>query len=130
MDSPLPNSEQIEHNDTEECSDKTADKHDRALAVVQRVLKARGVRSYVIHLHSLSLFGDGRPFPLGKRRRYTPELVIHGDTGWVIAAVTMGSRSGCYMVSMPRGSGVETVPSERPERVANLVLAALPGGRS
>jgi hypothetical protein len=114
----------------EECNSATAEKHDRASATVQRVLKARGARSYIVHMHSLKLFGDGRPLPLGQLKRYTPELVIHSDAGWVIAVVTIGPRSGCYMVSIPRGPGIETVPSDRPERVANLVLAAQPGGRS
>ncbi|MEV6868374.1 hypothetical protein AB0M44_46270 [Streptosporangium subroseum] len=114
----------------EECNDATAEKHDRALAAVHRLLKVRGVRPYIVHLHRLSLFGDGRPLPPGQHQRYTPELVVHSDAGWVIAVVTMGSRSGCYMVSIPRGPGIETVPSERPERVADLVLAAQPGGRS
>ncbi|GAA4219420.1 hypothetical protein FHR32_000387 [Streptosporangium album] len=129
MDSPLLNSRQIEHNDAEECSDAKAEKHDKALAAVQRLLKVRGAHSYVVHTHHLSLFGDGRPFPLGKRQRYTPELVVHSDVGWVIATVAIGQRSGCYLVSISQGPNLETVPSAHPEMVANLVLTAQPAAQ-
>lgn len=78
----------------EECSDATAEKYDRALTAVQRLLKVRGARSYVVHTHCLKLFGDGRPFPLGTLKRYTPELVVHSDAGGVIAVVTMGPLAG------------------------------------
>lgn len=130
IDSPLLDYEQIEHNDAKECSDAKAERHDKALAAVQRLLKVRGAHSYVVHTHHLSLFGDGRPFPLGERQRYTPELVVRSDAGWVIATVTMGQRSGSYMVSIPKSPDLEAVPSAYPERVANLVLAAQSGSQS
>ncbi|MEV6861253.1 hypothetical protein AB0M44_09645 [Streptosporangium subroseum] len=44
--------------------------------------------------------------------------------------MTMGERSGCYLVSMRDGRDIETVPAEKPERVANLILAAQFGERA
>ncbi|MFJ2031560.1 hypothetical protein [Streptosporangium sp. NPDC087985] len=111
-------------------SDATAEKHDGALAAVQRLLKVRGVRSYVVHTIALKLPGDGRPFLLGERKRYAPELVVRSDAGGVAATVTMGPRSGCYLVSIPNGPDLQAVRSGHPEKVVNLVLAAQPGGRA
>ncbi|WP_329428871.1 hypothetical protein OG339_06355 [Streptosporangium sp. NBC_01495] len=68
----------------------------------------------------------GRPIQLGEAKRYAPELVVHSDAGRV-ATVTMGARSGCYLVSLP-GSDLQTV--REPQQVADLILTARPGGRS
>jgi hypothetical protein len=114
----------------EEVSGKTAEKHDKALAAVQRLLSVRGVRSHVVHTITLKLFGDGRPYSLGQRGRFAPEPVVCSGAGWVVVTVTVGSRSGCYLVSMRDGRDIETVPSAAPEKVANLVLSAQFGGRS
>ncbi|MEV6865303.1 hypothetical protein AB0M44_30375 [Streptosporangium subroseum] len=123
-------SRSAEHED-DKVSDATAEKHDAALAAVQRLLKAQGVRSYVVHTIVLRLFGDGRPYSLGQRRRCAPELTVHGDAGWTVATVIMGSRSGCYLVSMRDGRDIETVPSETPEKVASLILTTrFDGGRA
>lgn len=112
----------------EECSDTTAERHDRALAVVQRLLKVHGVRSYAIHTIALKLSGDdGRPIPLGKPKLYAPELVVHGNAGRV-ATVTMGARSGCYLISLRGDPDPQTV--REPQQVADLILTARPGGRS
>ncbi|MDP9848662.1 hypothetical protein [Streptosporangium lutulentum] len=100
---------------------------DRDLAVVQRLLKAREVRSRVVHTVDLKLFGDGRPYPLGHHILHAPELTVHDAAGSAAATVTMGPRSGCYLVSLRNGSDPQTVRRERPERVANLICAAQPG---
>lgn len=113
-----------------EISDATAEKYDGALAAVQRLLKIRGVRSYVVHTIVLRLFSDGRPFPLGQCERHAPELVVRSDAGWVASTVTVGPRSGCYLVSIPNGPDLQTVRSGHPEKVANLILAAQPGERA
>ncbi|MEV6864422.1 hypothetical protein AB0M44_25865 [Streptosporangium subroseum] len=112
------------HED-DEVSDATAEKHDAALAAVQRLLKARGVRSYVVHTIVLRLFGDGRPYSLGQRRRCAPELTVHGDAGWMVDTVTMGPRSGCYLVSLRNGPGLETVRD--PQRVVDMILSSRSG---
>ncbi|MEV6859513.1 hypothetical protein AB0M44_00705 [Streptosporangium subroseum] len=110
-------------------TDKTAERHDLALAVVQQLLRVRGVRSFAAHTIDLKLSVDGRPIPLGKPQRHAPELVVHSAAGWVVATVTMGPRSGSYLVSMRDGGNIETVPAENPEKVASLMLAARFGGR-
>ncbi|WP_433365363.1 hypothetical protein [Streptosporangium sp. CA-115845] len=111
----------------EERSDTTAERHDGRLAVVQQLLKAHGVHSYAVHTISLKLSGDdGQPIPLGEPKLYAPELVVHGDAGRVVT-VTMGARSGCYLVSLP-GSTPQTVREAR--QVADLILTAQPGGGS
>ncbi|WP_371784985.1 hypothetical protein [Streptosporangium subroseum] len=115
------------HED-EDVSDKTAEKHDQTLAAVQRLLSVRGVRSYVVHTITLKLFGDGRPIPLGQRSRHAPDLDVRSRAGWVVATVSVGSRSGSFLVSTRDGRDIETVPSGVPERVANLILFTQFGG--
>ncbi|WP_371785311.1 hypothetical protein [Streptosporangium subroseum] len=111
-------------------TEKTAERHDLALAVVQRMLRVRGVRSYVAHTIDLKLSTDGRPIPLGRLQRHVPELVVHGNAGWVVAAASVGPRSGSYLVSVRDGRDLATVPSENPEKVANLILSTQFGGGS
>ncbi|MFI6452995.1 hypothetical protein ACIBF6_15700 [Streptosporangium amethystogenes] len=38
--------------------------------------------------------------------------------------MTVGPRSGCYLVSLRGGSDLQAVRSEHPERVVELILAA------
>ncbi|WP_344918992.1 hypothetical protein [Streptosporangium oxazolinicum] len=106
----------------------TAEKHDRALAVVQRLLKAERVRSHTVHTIVLKLSESGRPVPLAERRRHAPELVAYGDGGRMVATVTMGPRSGCYLVRLPAtGVAAQTVNADQPHAVVDLVLAAARG---
>jgi hypothetical protein len=118
-----------EHSD-DPVTDATAERRDKALAVVQRLLKTRGVRSYVVHTVELKLFGDGRPYPLGHRNRHAPELTVHNSAGRVAATVITGPRSGCYLVSLRNGAELQAVRREQPEKAANLICAAQPGGRT
>ncbi|WP_326645276.1 hypothetical protein OG884_12670 [Streptosporangium sp. NBC_01755] len=111
-------------------TDATAEKHDAALAVVQRLLKVQGVHSYAVHTIALKPAENGKPWPLSQRTRYAPELVVHGEAGWLTASVSIGTRSGCYLVSLRNGPGLQTVRREQPEKVVNLVLGAQPGGRA
>ncbi|WP_371780079.1 hypothetical protein [Streptosporangium subroseum] len=117
------------HED-DEVSDSTAKKHDAALAIVQRLLSVRGVRSFVIHTITLKLFGDGRPLLRGSRGRYAPELVVRSGGGWVVATVSVGARSGSFLVSMRDSRDIEMMPSGDPEKVANLILSTQFGGGS
>ncbi|WP_449066675.1 hypothetical protein [Planomonospora algeriensis] len=113
----------------------TAEKQDRALAVVHRLLAERGIRARRHHTISLGLFGDhaGGIWPDRSLRRYwldryPPELTVTGPQGGRDATVTMGPRSGCYLVSLRNGPDLETVRSEQPERVADLIATAMTGG--
>jgi hypothetical protein len=115
-------------HEADEVTDATAEKHSQALADVQRVLRARGARSLIVNTVSLALFGDGRPYPLGKRRRFAPELSVTGSQGRRDATVSVGPRSGSYLVSIRNGPDPETV--REPERVADLILTPWPGGSS
>ncbi|MEV6866976.1 hypothetical protein AB0M44_39040 [Streptosporangium subroseum] len=110
----------------DEVSDARAEEHDRALAVVQRLLKDRGVRSFTVHTYGLKLFGDARPLSRGGLRRLAPELVVHRHAGWTVATVSVGSRSGSYLVSISNDPDLRTV--REPQQVADLILAARPGG--
>ncbi|WP_433245343.1 hypothetical protein ACQPYK_43270 [Streptosporangium sp. CA-135522] len=120
-----------EGHEDHEVTDTTAEKHDRALAVVQRLLKASEIRTQVVHRISLKLFGDGRPSPQGKLRRHAPELIAYGDAGWTVATVAMGRRSGYYLISLPAvGVTSQIVNADQPHAVVDLVLAAARvGGR-
>ncbi|AWS47190.1 hypothetical protein [Streptosporangium sp. 'caverna'] len=111
-------------------TDATAEQHDKALAVVQRLLKARGVRAYAAHTIGLRLLGTGGLHPLGESRRYAPELIVHSGAGWVFATVTVGARSGCYLVSLWNGFDLRTVKREHPEKVADLILSIRPEERA
>ncbi|RCG26527.1 hypothetical protein DQ384_29260 [Sphaerisporangium album] len=113
----------------DEVSETTAEKHDAALGAVQRLLKAQGVRSQVIHVIHLKL-SRARPL-LMVRTQVTPELAVHRGDGQVVAVVSMGTHSGCYLVTV-RGSlpDVHTVRRRHPERVADLVAAALHSERA
>ncbi|GHE34616.1 hypothetical protein GCM10017673_41790 [Streptosporangium violaceochromogenes] len=107
-------------------TESTAEQHDLALAAVQRLLKARGVRTRCLHRINLKLFGDGRPFPLGERRRYVPELVVHDGTGRADTVVSVDRNSGRYLVSRPSaGAESRAVEAGQPQVVADMVLTAL-----
>ncbi|MCF6469686.1 hypothetical protein FAF44_14995 [Nonomuraea sp. MG754425] len=73
---------------------------------------------------------------------HPPELVIYADAGWRVATVSIGERSGSYLVALarvgagdePRAARVEVVPAILPGRVALLVarqtaVPATPEGR-
>ncbi|MDP9843228.1 hypothetical protein [Streptosporangium lutulentum] len=101
---------------------------NRALANVQRLLKDAGIHSYSVRTVGLKLLGSGGPYPIGHIRWHVPELFVRSDAGWLIATVTMGTRSGCYLVSVPGGTGLQT--AREPEQVAHLILTPPPGGTS
>lgn len=52
---------------------------------------------------------------------------LRKDAG-LIATVTMGPRSGCYLVRLPSaGVAAQTVNADQPQAVVDLVLAATRG---
>lgn len=110
-----------------EVTDATAERHDRALAVVQRLLRDRRVRAYAVHTISLKLSGDGRPFPRGEHKRYVPELVAYSDAGRMVATVAVGPRTGCYLVSR---NGIGLQPVRGPQQVVDLILSDCSGAGS
>ncbi|WP_436757449.1 hypothetical protein [Streptosporangium sp. V21-05] len=66
-----------------------------------------------------------RPLPFPREDRF--ELIAHSRDGWEVASVTVGSRSGCFVVSLP-SAGVTTqmVNADQPHAVVDLILASLP----
>lgn len=109
-------------------TEEHAENQERALAVVQRLLQERGVRA---HRHStiiLELSVTGRQWPdppvQSSVERQPPELAVIGPQGWRDATVTVGQRSGSYMVSVRGGPALQTVRSEHPEQVVDLIIAA------
>ncbi|GAA0825463.1 hypothetical protein GCM10009525_18550 [Streptosporangium amethystogenes subsp. fukuiense] len=116
----------------ETITDATAESQDEALAVVQRLLTERGIRSHRHNTISLGLYGSHLDLPTWPNRpdsrtwmkRHPPELAVIGPQGWRDATVTVGSRSGCYLVSIRNGPDLQAVGQEQPEKVVDLILAA------
>ncbi|GAA2867516.1 hypothetical protein GCM10010517_27120 [Streptosporangium fragile] len=107
----------------------TAERHDRALVTVQRLLIERGIRAHRHHTISLR-FASDRPasrWPRSWTDRHPPELAVIGPQGGREATVTVGPRSGCYLVSLRNGPDLQAVKREHPEQVVELILAAWPG---
>lgn len=101
----------------------------RALAAVRQLLKGCGVRSYAVQTIGLKLSGpDGRPIAYGRPDLHSPELIVHEGDGSVVATVTIGPRSGCYLVTLRNGVGLQK--ARKPQHVADLILTAQPGGHA
>ncbi|MEV0758231.1 hypothetical protein [Streptosporangium sp. NPDC050280] len=113
-------------------TDAAAESQDRALAVVQRLLTERGIRAHLHTTISLGLYGNHLDLPTWPNRpasrtwlnRHPPELAVLGPQGWRDVTVTVGSRSGCYLVSIRNGPDLQAVGQEQPEKVVDLILAA------
>lgn len=118
----------------EAIDEATAESQDRALAVVQRLLQERGIRSRCHHTIGLRLYAnrvDGVTWPdqaplRSWTGRYPPELTVLGSQDRCEATVTVDARSGCYLVSLCDDPGVQAVEPEQPEKVVDLILAADP----
>ncbi|MGW2200192.1 hypothetical protein ACWCSH_48760 [Streptosporangium sp. NPDC001682] len=116
----------------ETITDATAESQDEALAVVQRLLTERGIRSHRHNTISLGLYGNHLDLPTWPNRpdsrtwmkRHPPELTVIGPQGWRDVTVTMGPRSGCYLVSIRNGPDLQTVRQGQPEKVVDLIVAA------
>ncbi|WP_425961749.1 hypothetical protein [Streptosporangium sp. DT93] len=113
-------------------SDAAVERQDRALAVVQRLLAEHGIRAHRHNTISLRLYGNHADFPAWPNRpdyrtwvrRYPPELTVVDARGRRDMTVTMGPRSGCYLVFIPNDSDLQAVGQEEPEKVVALILAA------
>ncbi|GAA4195553.1 hypothetical protein GCM10022252_41580 [Streptosporangium oxazolinicum] len=103
--------------------------HDRALAVVQRLLRQHGIRAHRHHTISLGLVADraaqwpDQPPVKSSIERHPPVLSVRGLHGWPGVTVTIGERSGCYLVSVGNGTAVEMVRRDQPEKVLGVILA-------
>ncbi|GAT69113.1 hypothetical protein PS9374_04783 [Planomonospora sphaerica] len=114
----------------------TAERQDRALAVVQRLLRERGIRARCQHTISLGLFADraaGHSWPDRPMRRYwvdhfPPELAVLGPQGECDATVTVDSCSG-YLVWLRTASGLQPFRNDDPHLVVNLITALWPEQR-
>ncbi|WP_344915769.1 hypothetical protein [Streptosporangium oxazolinicum] len=54
-------------------------------------------------------------------------MIAHSRDGWEVASVTVGERSGCFVVSLPSvGVTTQMVNADQPHAVVDLILAALP----
>ncbi|GAA4192822.1 hypothetical protein GCM10022252_34840 [Streptosporangium oxazolinicum] len=113
-------------------TDATAESQERALAVVHRLLTEHGIRAHRHTTISLGLYGNHVNLPTWPNRpdsrtwvkRHPPELTVIGSLGRRDITVTMGPRSGCYLVSFRNGADLRTVRQEQPEKVVDLILAA------
>ncbi|MEU8377611.1 hypothetical protein [Streptosporangium sp. NPDC048865] len=114
----------------------TAARHDRALAVVQRLLIERGIRAHRHHTINLGFFAarpgaPGRPARPGlhpRTDRHPPALTVMAQ-GRRAATVTIGPRSGCYLVSVRSGPNLHAVRREQPHRVVELIVTDRLGER-
>ncbi|MDP9864771.1 MULTISPECIES: hypothetical protein [Streptosporangium] len=110
----------------------TAESQDKALAVVQRLLKERGIRARCHHTISLGLFAnraDEVTWPNRPLRcwldRHPPELAVIGSQGGYDVTVTMGPRSGSYLVSRRTDPEPQVVRREHPEKVVDLIAESM-----
>ncbi|MBG0814343.1 hypothetical protein [Planomonospora sp. ID82291] len=114
----------------------TAEHQDKALAVVQRLLKERGIRTRCHHRISLGLFADraadhswpDKPMRRYWMDRYPPELTVLDPEGRCDATVTVDSCSG-YLVWLRTASGLQPFRNDDPYLVVNLIAALWPEQR-
>ena len=98
-----------------------------ALDRVLEHLTAEGVNAQLVK--RLVIECGAHPGPFLEKLRYPPQLIIYADAGRRVARVTIGARSGAYMVELARGGPgnelradkVEVVPASQPGYVALLV---------
>lgn len=119
----------------------TANRQDAALIVVQALLRKQGIRARLEHTISLGLSAvheggaactggassvvasaSGPSFWL---ERFPPELVVTGPQGWREATVTIGGRSGAYLLSLRDGPDLQKIRQTEPEKAADLIARAL-----
>ncbi|MFC6080578.1 hypothetical protein [Sphaerisporangium aureirubrum] len=113
-----------EWHEDDAVSESAAEDFSEALAGVQRLLSRLGVRSFRIQTIRLRLAGESSSRRI--HMRLAPELVIPAGDGRPIAVVTVGARSGSWLVSV-RGPlpDVLTTDRRKPEEIADVVLGAL-----
>ncbi|TMR15501.1 hypothetical protein ETD86_26945 [Nonomuraea turkmeniaca] len=108
-------------------AEEDAAAQNAALDRVLEHLTTAGINAQLIK--RLVIECDTKPEPSAKTLWHPPQLVIYADAGWKVATVTIGPRSGSYMVELPGGDDqgevpatrTEVVPASLPSRVAILV---------
>ncbi|MEV4018488.1 hypothetical protein AB0J35_49150 [Nonomuraea angiospora] len=106
---------------------ETADAQNAALDRVLEHLTVAGINAQLIKRRA-----DRCPITLcatGENLWHPPELIIYANAGWEIATVSVGERSGSYMVELsrvgpdnePQADRIHVLPADLPKRVALLV---------
>jgi hypothetical protein len=111
--------------------EEEAGNHDKALVMVQKLLKKRGLHSCCLQRISLAL-SAGRaaetwpdpPVSQSQARWHPPVLVVDGPQGWA-TTVTVGRRSGCYLVAVRGGRDSGPVALHEAEEVVALIAGPL-----
>jgi hypothetical protein len=107
--------------------DEEAAAQNAALNRVLEHLAAEGVNAQLIK--RLAVECATKPGPSAETFWYPPQLILYADAGWKVATVTIGVRSGSYMVELmcvgpgngARADRIEVVPASQPGRVAMLI---------
>jgi hypothetical protein len=108
-------------------SEEAAAAQNAALDQVLERLPAVGVNAQLVK--RLAITCEVQPTPSAKTSWHPPQLVIFAHAGWRVATVSIGPRSGSYLVELARvgldnesyAARVEVVPADLPGRVALLV---------
>ncbi|MGA5758214.1 hypothetical protein [Nonomuraea bangladeshensis] len=109
-------------------TEKEATGQNDALDRVLAHLTTRGINAQLIKRRlpaqcAIKLYGTGEDL------WHPPELIVYADGGWKIAIISIGERSGSYLVELPTvgtdnqpgTKRIEVVPATMPSRVAILV---------
>jgi hypothetical protein len=108
-------------------SEEKAAVQNAALDRVLEHLTTAGVHAELIK--RLAVECKIKPDPSAPTLWYPPELKIYADGGWLVATISIGPRSGSYMVELaqwgednePRPVKIEVISGSRPEWVAALI---------
>ncbi|MCF6474966.1 hypothetical protein FAF44_42335 [Nonomuraea sp. MG754425] len=109
-------------------SEETAAEQNAALDLLLTHLTITGVHAELIK-RQIPTRCAVKLYASGESLWHPPELVIYTDAGWRVATVSVGERSGSYMVALARvgldnesyAARVEVVPAHLPGRAALLV---------
>jgi len=102
-----------------------ADKAAECLSIVQGLLTKSGMRTLLVKRVGLKLHGN-KPHAPGEVKHSPPELIVFGPDGKQAATVTMGRRSGCYVVRLDEEASLRS--ADQPEQVVSMLESAgLPG---
>lgn len=105
-------------------SESVANDQKAALDLVLPYLEGLGVNAQLVK--RLLVHYRTEPAPSVERICHPPQLVVYANAGWKIATVTIGGRSGSYMVELarvgkhnqPLADRMRIVPGDEPEGVA------------
>ncbi|MGA4993535.1 hypothetical protein [Nonomuraea bangladeshensis] len=114
----------------EPVTEAEADRQRAALdGVLKHLAKTVGVHAELIT--RIAIDCERQPEPSAEKRRYPPALLVYADAGRRVATVTIGERSGNYLVELARMAApvadiprdwIAVVPAHLPDQAA-LVIA-------